>query len=162
VRFSPDSGAKLYRRSMYTYWKRSAPHPAMTTFDAPTREKCLVERQRTNTPLQALVTLNDVQFVEAARHLAARMIDAGPAWEQRLDLGFELCTGRPADAARREIMGAVLERERREFAADPDRAAALLAVGDSPATTGPEPAEHAAWTVVASMLLNLDETLNRE
>ncbi|HJP00622.1 MAG TPA: PSD1 and planctomycete cytochrome C domain-containing protein [Planctomycetota bacterium] len=162
VRFVPDSGAKLYRKSMYTYWKRSAPHPAMTTFDAPTREKCVVQRQRTNTPLQALVTLNDVQFVEAARHLAARMMTGGVDFDERLDVGFELCTGHLADALRKAVMYAAFEGERAEFAAAPERAAALLAMGESPSDPDLEAVEHAAWTVIASMLLNLDETLNRE
>ncbi len=162
VRFARESGEALYRRSMYIYWKRSAPMPAMTIFDAPTREKCVVQRQRTNTPLQALVTLNDVQFVEAARHLAERMMRAGSDFKKRLDHGFERCTGRPADERRRTIMRSVLDRQLATFRADPAAAAALVAVGDSSRDESLEAVEHAAWTVIASMLLNLDETLNRE
>jgi len=162
VRFTQDSGEKLYRKSMYIYWKRSAPMPAMTTFDAPTREKCVVQRQRTNTPLQALVTLNDVQFVEAARHLAERMLRAGDSFEARVDRGFELCTSRPASASRREVARTTLDEQLATYRADPASAAALLAVGESERDATLDAAEHAAWTVLASMLLNLDETLNRE
>ena len=162
LRFQQDSGEKLYRRSMYIYWKRSAPMPAMTTFDAPTREKCVVQRQRTNTPLQALVTLNDVQFVEAARHLAERMLAAGASFEERLDAGFELCTARPADEGRRAVMARLIESELAHYRAAPEEAAALLAVGESARDEALDPAEHAAWTVLASALLNLDETLNRD
>ena len=162
VRFTQGTGEELYRKSMYIYWKRSAPMPAMTTLDAPSRETCVVQRQRTNTPLQALVTLNDVQFVEASRHLAQRMLAAGDDFETRLDRGFELCTARPADALRREVCEEVLARELERFRSDPARASELLAVGDSPTAGEHDPAEHAAWTVLASMLLNLDETLNRD
>jgi len=162
VRFERDSGDKLYRRSMYIYWKRSAPMPAMTTFDAPTRETCLVARQRTNTPLQALVTLNDEQFVEAARFLAERMLAGADDFAGRLDVGFELCTGRPADDLRREILFGILTEEKAAFRAAPERAGELLAVGDGEPDPALDPVEHAAWTVVASMILNLDESLNRE
>ncbi len=162
VTFTQGSGDELYRKSMYIYWKRSAPMPVMTTFDAPTRETCVVQRQRTNTPLQALVTLNDVQFVEAARHLAARMLRHADDFRTRLDLGFELCTGRPADELRRQTCSDLLARELERFAQDPDAAAALLAVGDSPADASLDAGEHAAWTVLASLILNLDESLNRD
>ena len=162
VRFMQDEGDALYRKSMYIYWKRSAPMPAMTAFDAPTRETCVVQRQRTNTPLQALVTLNDVQFVEAARRLARRMILGGADFDARLDVGFELCTARPADATRRDVMRSVFDEERERFDQAPERATALLEVGDTPRDETLDAAEHAAWTVIASMLLNLDETLNRE
>ena len=162
VRFVQDHGDALYRKSMYIYWKRSAPMPVMTTFDAPTREKCVVQRQRTNTPLQALVLLNDVQFVEAARHLAERMMRGGDDFPSRLDVGFELCTARPADEQRRRIMRAVYERQLAVYGADPTSAGELLNVGESAGDASLDGAERAAWTVVASMLLNLDETLNRE
>ena len=162
LRFVQDHGDKLYRKSMYIYWKRSAPSPAMTTFDAPTREKCLVQRQRTNTPLQALVTLNDDQFVEAARHLAERMLKGGEAFDARLDVGFVLCTARPADDLRRSVMSEIFAEQLTVFQEDPARAEGLLSVGESERDTELDPAEHAAWTVLASMLLNLDETLTRE
>ena len=162
VRFVQDHGEALYRKSMYIYWKRSAPMPAMVLFDAPTREKCVVLRQRTNTPLQALVTLNDVQFVEAARHLAERMARGTGDFGERLALGFELCTARPPDELRVEVMRDVFDAQLAHYRADPAAAEALLAVGESERDAALDPAEHAAWTVLASMLLNLDETLNRE
>jgi hypothetical protein len=162
VRFEQGSGDDLYRKSMYIYWKRSAPMPAMTTFDAPTREMCVVQRQRTNTPLQALVTLNDVQFVEAARHLAERMMASGSTFEEQLDAGFVLCTGRPADAERTRILREVFDATLADYRAAPDEAAALLAVGESRRNEHLPKPLHATWTVVASVLLNLDETLNRE
>lgn len=162
VRFEQDHGEALYRKSLYIYWKRSAPMPAMTIFDAPTREKCVVQRSRTNTPLQALVTLNDVQFVEAARHLAARMLRAGDDFRTRLDHGFEACTARPADDLRADVLRAIHDAQLVEFRAAPEQAAALLAVGESERDAGLDVAEHATWTVLASMLFNLDETLTRE
>ena len=162
LRFVQDHGDSLYRKSMYIYWKRSAPAPAITTFDAPTREKCVVQRQRTNTPLQALVTLNDGQFVEAARHLAERMLKGGETFEARLDVGFVLCTSRPADDLRRSVMSEILEEQLAVFTEDPARAEGLLGVGESERDTDLDQAQHAAWTVLASMLLNLDETRTRE
>ncbi|MEM7305796.1 MAG: PSD1 and planctomycete cytochrome C domain-containing protein [Planctomycetota bacterium] len=162
LRFQQDSGEKLYRKSMYIYWKRSAPMPAMATFDTPIRDTCVVQRQRTNTPLQALVTLNDVQFVEAARHLAQRLMHAAEDFDARLDRGFVLCTARPAGDLRREVMRSVFDAQLADFRADPEAAAALLGVGESPADAGLDPAELASWTVIASMLFNLDETLTRE
>jgi mono/diheme cytochrome c family protein len=162
LRFARDSGEKLYRKSMYIYWKRSAPMPVMTIFDAPTREKCVVQRQRTNTPLQALVVMNDEQFVEAARHLAERMLAAGAGFEERLDEGFLRCTARPADQTRRAVLRRVHDETLAEFRAEPERAAALLAVGASKRDEALDPAEHATWTVMASLILNLDETLTRD
>lgn len=162
LRFVRDSGQKLYRKSMYIYWKRSAPHPGMTAFDTPTRDVCVVQRQRTNTPMQALVSLNDVQFVEAARNLAQRVILAESDFGSRLDLAFMLCTAHPADQLRREVMQVTYAAQRKVFEADLESARALLALGDSPLDETLNPAEHAAWTVLASMIQNLDETLTRE
>lgn len=163
LRYAMDSGGKLYRRSLYIYWKRSAPMPSLLAFDAPTREKCSVERQRTNTPLQALVTLNDVQYVEAARVFARQILrEAGPSTGDRLDFAFLLATARPADPLRHEILGDLLEGRLEEFRAHPERASALLDVGEYPRDASLDPAEHAAWTVVASAILNLDEVLTNE
>ena len=162
LRFTRDNGEKLYRKSMYIFWKRSAPMPAMTIFDAPTREKCVVQRQRTNTPLQALVVMNDEQFVEAARHLAERMLAAGDSFEEHLDAGFLLCTARPADQLRRDVVLGVYRDALAQYQADPASAKALLGVGESGRDETLDSAEHAAWTVVASLLLNLDETLTRD
>jgi Protein of unknown function (DUF1553) len=162
LRFVQDHGEALYRRSMYIYWKRSAPMPAMTLLDAPTREKCIVQRQRTNTPLQALVVQNDVQFVEAARVLAEHLLVAGSSFEQRLDGAFLRLTGRPADGPRREVLGAVYERALARYRAEPSAAEALLGVGEFPRDLNLDLAEHAAWTVVASTIMNLDEALTRD
>lgn len=162
VRFVQDKGDKLYRKSMYIYWKRSAPHPGMTIFDAPTREKCTVQRARTNTPLQALVTLNDVQFVEASRHLAERMItEGGDRFEDRISFAFQLCVSRNATPAEIKLCEDLYQTQLASFQTEPARAAAYLAHGDSPRAGTIPPVEHAALTVLANMILNLDETLTR-
>jgi len=162
-RFARDKGEKLYRRSMYTYWKRSSPQPALMAFDTPTREKCVLQRQRTNTPMQALVTLNDEQFVEAARHFARRILKSEHRdFASRLDQAFELATARPADDLRRKVLQGAHDKQLALFKAEPDRATKLLAVGESKRDESLDLAEHAAWTIVAGMILNLDETLNRE
>jgi hypothetical protein len=162
LRFTQDHGEKLYRKSMYIYWKRSAPQPAMATFDTPIRDTCVVQRQCTNTPMQALVTLNDVQFVEAARHLAQRLILSETDFNARLDLGFMLCTAHPATPLAREVMLDTFIAQLAVFQADPGAALALLGVGESARDESLDAAQHATWTVLASMLLNLDETLTRE
>ena len=162
VRFRQDKGEALYRRSMYTYWKRSAPAPSMTIFDAPTREKCMVERPRTNTPLQALVTLNDPQFVEAARHLAQRMMtEGGKTPTERVAFGYRLATARQPKGIVAGILTSAYNEEFEHFKKNPEAAGKLLGVGDSPREESLDTAEHAAWTIVASMLLNLDEVITR-
>ncbi|MBO94853.1 MAG: hypothetical protein CMI32_08160 [Opitutales bacterium] len=162
-RFVRDKGNSLYRRSIYTYWKRSSPQPALMAFDTPTREKCVLRRQRTNTPMQALVTLNDEQFVEAARHFAKRILKSERKdFEARLDYAFALATGRPADNLRRDVLKASHDGQLAIFKAEPDRATQLLGVGESKRDESLDPAEHAAWTIVAGMILNLDETITRE
>jgi len=162
LRFTQDHGEDLYRKSMYIYWKRSAPQPAMATFDTPIRDTCVVQRQVTNTPMQALVTLNDVQFVEAARHLAERLILTETDFNGRLDLAFLLCTAHPATPIARRVLQEVYAEQLDVFRADPEAALALLAMGESGRDETLDPAEHATWTVLASMILNLDETLTRE
>ena len=162
VRFVQDHGHDLYRRSLYTYWKRSAPAPAMTIFDSPTREQCSLERSRTNTPLQALVTLNDTQFVEAARVLAARaMRDGGEKVDEQIVHAYRLATGvRPA-ASVLQLLRETYEEEFAAFTSDHERATKLLAVGESPRDETIPPAEQAAMTIVTSMILNLDQTVTR-
>jgi hypothetical protein len=162
VRFRQDKGEGLYRRSMYTYWKRSAPAPTMTIFDAPTREKCLVERPRTNTPLQALATLNDPQFVEASRHLAERMMkEGGNLPKDRVAFGYQLVAARTPKALVSQILSSAFNEEFEHYKKNPEAAAKLLATGDSKRDESLNTAEHAAWTIVASMLLNLDEVISR-
>ncbi|MBL7009098.1 MAG: PSD1 domain-containing protein [Planctomycetes bacterium] len=165
VRFERDSGEALYRRSLYTFWKRTAPPPTMGLFDAPTRESCSVRRARTNTPLQALALMNDVQFVEAARMLGLRARrEAGPEPDAVAARAFRLATSRQPDDFERAVL---LEQFRGQLAAfqrDPAAAAALLAVGEAPrppGTGGIDDAELAAWAAVSSLILNLDETVTK-
>ena len=135
----------------------------MMAFDVPTREKCVIQRQRTNTPLQALVTLNDPQFVEAARAFAERLLEISCAGDSaRLDHALEMATGRPAAGKRQALLLELLRSERRRYQQHVEEAQALLTVGESARNEGLDPAEHAAWTIVASTILNLDETLNKE
>jgi mono/diheme cytochrome c family protein len=160
LKYQRDKGQKLYRRSMYTYWKRSAPMPNMMAFDAPTREKCVIQRQVTNTPLQALVTMNDEQFIEATRLFAERIIrEGGNAFESRLNHAFMLASARPADTLRQQVLRKFHDRQLAIYQSDSDRAKALLEVGDYPHDEGLDAAELAAWTMTASAILNLDEVL---
>ena len=156
-------GDELYRRSLYTYWRRSAPHPAMLAFDAPFRETCTVRRARTSTPLQALNLLNDPTYVEAARGLAGRMLREGGATpESRIALGYQLLLARDPRPAESALLAATVRRMLVEFRTDPAAAEALLKVGETPVGPGVDRAELAAYTVTAGTLLNLDETITRE
>ena len=160
--FVQDSGDKLYRRSMYTFWKRQAPPASMLILDAPTREVCTSRRPRTNTPLQALQQMNDAQFVEAARHLAQRMLtEGGEEMMARLAYGFELATARIPSDDEKAILCEVLAAQLEDYRAKPEQAEALLAVGESAREASLDPVEHAAWTTIASMILNLDETISK-
>ncbi len=161
LRYRRDDGEKLYRRSLYTYWKRSAPMPNMMIFDAPSREKCALERPRTNTPLQALVTLNDPQFVEAARLLAQRLLDFDGTTGERFDLGYRLVAGRPATERETAMLEKWLTEQERYFSEDPDRAGQYLEVGEFPLPSETTPVTLASWTAVAQLMLNLDEALTR-
>jgi hypothetical protein len=155
-------GRDLYRRGMYTFWKRTSPPPTLVTFDAPDRETCTVRRPRTNTPLQALILLNDPTYVEAARKLAERMMrEGGSAPGDRIRYAFRLCTSRLPDDSELDVLLGAFEGQRAVFGKDPSKALQLLAVGESPRDESLDPAELAALSVVASMILNLDETLTR-
>ena len=160
VKYVADRGAGLYRRSMYTFWKRTSPPPSMLTFGAPDRETCVVRRARTNTPLQALVLLNDPTYVEAARVFAERIMGQPGDDSQRLDFAFRCVVARYPHAEERAIMDEMLRDARERFSADTAAARQLLAVGDTPQSTGLASAEWAAWTSLASILLNLDETIS--
>jgi Protein of unknown function (DUF1553)/Protein of unknown function (DUF1549) len=158
--YEQDSGEALFRRSLYTFWKRAAPPASLEIFNAPTRESTVVRRDRASTPLQALVTMNDPQFLEAARHLAVNAIlNAGDLVDSRLDyMGLRLLA-RPLDDAEHLILSSSLETLLTHYEASPDEAASLLAVGVSPVdATIPAPTQ-AAWMMVASELLMLDEVL---
>ncbi|HEU4418438.1 MAG TPA: PSD1 and planctomycete cytochrome C domain-containing protein [Planctomycetota bacterium] len=159
--FVQDHGEKLWRRSLYTYWKRTMPPPSMVAFDAPNREVCTISRPVTNTPLQALVLLNDTQFVEAARGLAERILRRTARDDDRLTWAFQEVTSRVPDAKQLALLQRALARERSLFAARPDAAARLLANGEKPPDSSLEPAELAAWAQVAAILLNLSETDTR-
>jgi len=161
VRFVQDKGQNLYRRSMYIYWKRSAPSPSMTIFDAPSREKCTIRRSRTNTPLQALVTLNDPQFVEASRALAQRVMLAGGSLDDQITLAHRLTTGVRPKESTMAVLKQAFEEELAIFQAEPARAGELLKIGESKRDESLDAPAHAAMTVVASMILNFDATLTR-
>lgn len=161
AKFEQDHGEALYRRSLYIFWKRTAPPPYLTTFDAPSREKFCVRRERANTPLQALVTMNDPAFVEAARHLSARMIEHHDNPEARLDFGFRLVTARPPSSGERSVLQTALQKYLATYRANAEAAKKLIAVGDSPVNEKLDSVELAAYTMVANLLLNLDETLNK-
>ena len=163
--YKQDTGENLYRRSMYTFWKRAAPPASMDIFNAPNRETCTVRRERTNTPLQALVTLNDPQFVEAARHLAQQAIKEGGDRRRR-----PASTSSPSGCLSRPLRagGAGGRAGRRStnlpahYAAHADDAEKLIAVGESkPDAVDRRRPTLAAWTMVANELMNLDEVLNK-
>ena len=159
--YRPDSGESLYRRSLYTFWKRTAPHPAMEILNAPTREVFCVRRDRTNTPLQAFVTLNDPQFVEASRRLAEHAIRSGKDASGRLDFITGRLISRKLEAGEKKLVMETLESALAAYRADPASAAALVSNGESKADAALDVSELAAWTLVSSQLLNLDETLNK-
>jgi hypothetical protein len=158
-----DHGPSLYRRSLYTFWKRTVPPPAMVAFDAPGRETCIVRESRTNTPLQALNLLNDVTFVEAARCFGQRMItELGARADQRLEAAFRAATARRPRYEEIAILRAALADQLDRFRRDPSLARALLDVGESRYDARLDPAELAAYTSVAQLILNLDETISKE
>jgi hypothetical protein len=161
--YPQGKGEQLYRRSLYSFWKRTVPLPMLKILDAPDREVCTLQRSRTNTPLQALLLWNAPQFVEAARHLALRMLEQKPG--EAADpaaCGFKLVTGREAKAEELAVIREHFAAERTRFAADEAAAKQLLGVGDSPMNEGLSLADYAAWTSVARMLLNLDEFITKE
>ncbi|MCW5969564.1 MAG: DUF1553 domain-containing protein [Blastocatellales bacterium] len=161
--YQQSSGAELYRRSMYTFWKRTSPPATMAIFDAPDREKCTARRPVTNTPLQALALLNDPTFVEAARALASRaLLEAGRDANARLQYAFRLATARHPSTAEINVLKSLLEKELRKYRRDRESAQKLLKVGESVADERLDAAELAAWSVVASAILNLDETITKE
>ena len=161
--FVQDRGEKLYRRSLYTIVKRTSPHPSMAAFDAPNREMCITERGVTNTPLQALVTLNDPQFAEAARVFAGRLLsEHGDLTErERLNVAFEKVTGRLPGTSELAAIDGFLSEERKRLQGDAAAAKAMIRVGESPIAGGLDPIDHAVWTQVSSLLFNLSETLTR-
>ncbi|MEN9575520.1 MAG: hypothetical protein RL514_3375 [Verrucomicrobiota bacterium] len=161
--YKHDKDTGLYRRALYTVWKRTAAPPTMLLFDSPTREICTVKRSRTNTPLQALALLNEVTYVEAARSLAQRMLtEGGATTSERLTHGFRRVTGRTPDKADLAVLTAGLEKRLAKYRADADAAKSLLAQGEFKPDAKLDVAELAAYTVTANVLLNLDEVITRE
>jgi mono/diheme cytochrome c family protein len=160
--YEQDHGKELYRRTMYTFWKRTCPPPTLTTFDAPDRETCTVRRARTNTPLQALVLMNDPTYVEASRKFAERILsEGGSSLDSRLTFAFRTVLTRAPREAELAVLRQVYEKQKSRFAASPDAAEKLLSVGESPRDASLDHAELAAWTMVASTLLNLDEAVTK-
>lgn len=161
--YEADEGASLYRRGLYTYWKRTVAPPSMMNFDASDREVCTVHVTRTNTPLQALNLMNDPTFVEAARNLAERvLLDGSRSSAERIDAAYRRVLARPARAREVAVLQGLLETYLDQYRDDPDAAEALLAIGASPWTATRDPAELAAYTGVASLILNLDETVTKQ
>src|SRR5262249_15882137 len=161
--YAPSHGADLYRRSMYTFWKRTVPPPSLATFDAPDREKCTARRSVTNTPLQALVLLNDPTYVEAARALAARALrEGGKDTTSRLRYAFRLATARWPSTPEARVLSDLLARQFAVYRHDNKAALALIRAGDSRPDARIDARELAPWTVAASAILNLDETITKQ
>ncbi len=161
--FKRDNGKALYRRSMYTFWKRTAPPPTMATLDAPSRENCTVRRSRTNTPLAALALMNDEQFVEASRALAERaMREGGQGDEARATHAFRLVLTRPPNDAEMAVLMENYRAQLGKFKSDKDAATKLVNVGESKPDAKLDPSELAAWTMIGNLILNLDESMTKE
>jgi hypothetical protein len=160
--YKEDSGDGLYRRSLYTFWRRTVAPPFMVNFDSPNRETCTVNETRTNTPLQALNLMNDEAFLEASRKLAERVLrEGGPTAGDRIDYAYRLTLARGATEAEKQIVGAALKRFETRYAEDPKAADALVAYGKSPRDRSLVVPQLAAYTAVANIILNLDETVNK-
>ncbi len=157
-----STGEDLYRRSLYTYRKRTVSHPTVATFDAPSWETCRVYRARTNTPLQELALLNDTTYVEAARGLAERLMKEAPSLEDRVRLGFKIVTGRMPNPVEEEVLRSGAAGYLENFKADPVAALEFVTAGDSEPAEGIDRMELAAYTAVASVLLNMDTTITKE
>ena len=160
--YPTSKGEDRYRRGLYTFWRRTMPPPNMTTFDAPSRESCTLRRIPTNTPLQAFVTMNDPVFVECAQALARRMMrEGGTAATERLKFGLRLCLGRPPSDGQVTTLVSLYEKELPAYQADVPAATKLATEPLGPLPEGSDPAETAAFTVVANVLLNLDAVLTK-
>ena len=155
--YPQGTGDALHRRSMYTFWKRTSPPPSMMLFDAAKRDVCVTRRSSTSTPLQALVLLNDIQFVEAARVLAERVIEQSPPDHAgQIELAFRLLTGRRPTSVEREILEGLYAEELEIFQVDLDAAMAVASTGEPPRRDAIDPARTAAMTVICSTIMNTD------
>jgi hypothetical protein len=160
--YKHDTDERLYRRSLYTVWKRTAAPPTMLLFDAPNREICIVKRSRTNTPLQALSLLNEVTYVEAARKLGERMMQSpSEAIQDKLRFGFRLVTGRQPTDKELSVLEASWHEDHKYYSENVQQAQQLIAIGESKSQAA-TPAELAAFTLAGNVLLNLDEVITRE
>ena len=155
-RYVRDKGRRLYRRSLYVYWKRTSPHPMMTLFDAPSREASCVKRSRTNTPLQSLGLLNETQRLEMSRMLAERLLREGSDDTNRLNILFSLLACRKPTDGERAACGKLLQAMRERYANAEKDALALLSSGDAPRDQKLDPAEHAVWSQLAVTVLASD------
>ena len=160
--YPQGTGEQLYRRSLYTFWKRTVPSPMMKTLDAPERELCTLKRSLTNTPLQSLLLLNGIQFVEAARQMATQVL-AQPldSDQQRMEFAFRLATGRSPDELESNILLDALRQQNETFKNDSEAINNLLSVGDYPVDTTLNQTQLASWTAFCRILLNLDETITK-
>ncbi|MCX7385613.1 MAG: PSD1 and planctomycete cytochrome C domain-containing protein [Planctomycetales bacterium] len=160
-KYVADTDDGLYRRSMYTFWKRTCPPPSMATFDAPDRETCTVRRARTNTPLQALILLNDPTYVEAARKVAERVLLASDSDEARIGLAFRIVLSRLPSDSEQEILQEILDDARIHFTSHSTASAEFLSIGNAPHDTTLNPLDLAAWSAVMSVVMNLDECISK-
>ncbi len=161
-KYVPDVGEGLYRRSLYTFWKRTCPPPSMMSFDAPMREVCTARRARTNTPLQSLVLMNDPTYIECARLLAQHMIrEGGTSNNDRIDAGFQRAISRKATPDEHHILNQMLKSAKQRFTTNPSGAQSFNTIGATAPDASIDPVELASWTIIASTLLNLDETISK-
>lgn len=158
-KYVQDHGDALYRRSLYLFWKRTSPPPALLLFDAPMRESCVVRRARTNTPLQALTSMNAPAYFEAARVMAQRVLHVPGPDSRRADYAFRLATARAPSQSERGVLLRALAEQRALYRFDKANALTLIAAGEAPKDPTLDPTEHAAWTMVCNLMLNLDETV---
>jgi hypothetical protein len=160
IKYVQDKGDKLYRRSLYTFWRRSIGPPNM--FDTPSRQVCTVRQARTNTPLHALILMNDVTFVEASRVWAERLMNSEKTPEARLALAWRQATARSPSPTVQKVLNAGYRRVLKQYQADPKAADTLVTTGEWPRAKGIDVAEHAALSAMANMILNLDEVITKE
>jgi len=159
AKYMQDHGDALYHRSLYLFWKRTSPPPTMMILDAPMRESCVVRRSKTNTPTQALVTLNETGFFEAARAFAQKVLTTKKDDESRMNYAFRCATGRLPTATEKKVLFDLLADQRAVYKAKPAEALKALSVGESPRDKSLDASEHAAWMIVCNLIFNLDETL---
>ncbi len=160
--YNQDKGGQLYRRSLYTFWRRTIPPPTMVNFNAAEREVCVVRKDQTNTPLQALTLMNNVTFVEAARVLAGQMLQQAEDPTAAIEFGFRRLLARHPTSAEAQLLGEAHAAFTAKYVAEPSTALKLLSVGETPRDTSLDPGQHAAMMMTASLMMNLDEAITKE